>query len=105
LRCSAQIGSTATVGYALDGLGAVAAALGHPEHAARLLGAADAVFQTLDATLQTFETRRHDDVIAQLRIELRADSLAEGLADGRAMPPAQAAAMLLNDMPATVTAD
>jgi len=104
LRCSAQIGSTATVGYALDGLGAVAAALGYREHAARLLGAAGAAFQTLDTTLQTFETRRHEDVLAQLRTELGADSLAAALADGQAMTPAQAAALLLSDMPATVTA-
>jgi predicted ATPase/class 3 adenylate cyclase len=105
LRCSVQIGSTASVGYALDGLGAVAAALGHPGHAARLLGAADAAFQTLDTTLQTFETRRHNDVLAQLRTELRADSLAEALADGHAMTPSQVVALLPSDMRATVTAD
>ena len=54
--------------------------------------------------MQTFETRRHDDVLSKLRTELGTDSLAAALADGQAMTPAQAAALLLSDMPATVTA-
>jgi predicted ATPase/class 3 adenylate cyclase len=105
LRCSQEMGSPVSVGYALDGLGAAAASLGCFEHAARLLGAADAAFHTLQTTPQTFESRRRADVLALLRTELGADNLAAALAEGEGMAPSEAMARLLSERPALAHSD
>jgi predicted ATPase/DNA-binding SARP family transcriptional activator len=75
-------------GYALDGLAAAAAALGQPERAARLLGAADAVFRAVDAGRQQFEAERREAVLEQLRDELGPEALAAAMAGGAALPTA-----------------
>jgi tetratricopeptide (TPR) repeat protein len=93
LRSSDEIGSAVTVGYALEGLGAAAAAVGDFEHSARLLGAADETFQALGTTPQTFEKRRRDDTLARLRAELGPDRLEAAMAEGRSMTPSQIAAL------------
>jgi hypothetical protein len=69
-------------GYALDGLAAAAAALDQPERAARLIGAADAVFRTVDTSRQRFEAARREEVLARLREELGPEALAAAMAQG-----------------------
>ena len=69
-------------GYALDGLAAAAAALGQPERAARLIGAADAVFRAVGVSPQQFEAARRKEVLARLREELGPEALAAAMAEG-----------------------
>ena len=69
-------------GYALDGLAAAAAALGQPERAARLAGAADAVFRTVGVRIQQFEADRREEVLSRLREELGPEALAAAMAQG-----------------------
>ena len=91
-RLAEEIGHAEGVGYALDGLGAAEAALGHPELAARLLGAADAALEAANASLQGFEAERRDGVIARLRVELGPGRFDAALVAGRAMTPREALA-------------
>ena len=69
-------------GYALDGLAAAAAALGQPERAARLVGAADAVFRAVGVSPQQFEAARREEVLSRLREELGPEALAAAMAQG-----------------------
>jgi predicted ATPase len=69
-------------GYALDGLAAAAAALGQPERAARLVGAADAVFRSAGIRVQRFEAERREEVLARLREALGPEALAAAMAQG-----------------------
>jgi hypothetical protein len=82
LALSRELGLADDPGYALDGLAAAAAALGQPERAARLTGAADAVFRAVETRLQRFEAERREAVLAQLREELGPEALAAAMAQG-----------------------
>ena len=77
-----EFGLAEDPGYALDGLAAAAAALGQPERAARLIGAADAVFRAVEIRPQQFEADRRDEVLSQLREELGPEALAAAMAQG-----------------------
>jgi predicted ATPase/DNA-binding SARP family transcriptional activator len=82
LTLARELGLAEDPGYALDGLAAAAAALGQPERAARLAGAADAVFRGVGIRIQRFEADRREQVLARLREELGPEALAAAMAQG-----------------------
>jgi tetratricopeptide (TPR) repeat protein len=82
LTLARELGLAEDPGYALDGLAAAAAALGQPERAARLAGAADAVFRSVGIRIQQFEADRREEVLSRLRAELGPEALAAAMAQG-----------------------
>jgi non-specific serine/threonine protein kinase len=67
-------------------LGAVAAAQRRPERAARLLGAAEGIFERLGMRLAPARSRVHADALATTRSLLGPARVAAALAAGRALP-------------------
>jgi non-specific serine/threonine protein kinase len=94
LRYAQEIRDPESIAWALEGLGATAAALGQPRRAARLLGAADTA---LTAPLQAFEAGRHKEVIGQLHDELGDVAFAAAWAEGQSMTPDDARAFALDE--------
>ena len=81
----------------LTGLGAVAAGTDHPERAAKLYGAAQAIFEIIDYRLSPFDRAEFDRHLGMAEQKL-GDSKFEAIAtEGRAMPMEQAIAYALED--------
>ena len=97
LRHAQEVGDPEGIAWALEGLGVAAAALGHPQRAARLLGSADAALTASRLHLQRFEAHRHTEVVGQLHDELGDEAFAVAWAEGYAMTPDGAAAFALGD--------
>jgi tetratricopeptide (TPR) repeat protein len=85
-----------SIAWALAGLGAAAAELGHAERAARLLGAVDAALAARELELQRFEADRHEQVIARLRRDLGEEAFTAAWAQGHAMTRDEASAFALS---------
>jgi len=97
LRHAQEIGDPLSIAWALAGLGAAAAALGRPQPAARLLGAADAALTTSRSGLHPFEARRHTQAIDQLRNELGDEAFTAAWLQGQTMTPDDATALGLDE--------
>jgi tetratricopeptide (TPR) repeat protein len=81
----------------LTGLGVVAAGTDHPERAAKLYGAAQAIFEIIDYRLSPFDRAEFDRHLGMAEQKL-GDSKFEAIAtEGRAMPMEQAIAYALED--------
>jgi non-specific serine/threonine protein kinase len=81
----------------LQAIARLAMAEGHPAHAARLWGAAEALREPLGAPLLPREQEEHDDGVAALREALGEAAFAAAWAEGRSMSMEQALAYALEE--------
>jgi predicted ATPase/class 3 adenylate cyclase len=95
------LGQRKRTALALGGLAAVAVAgaRGQLAPAARLLGAADALFEAAGAVTDPHDRAEYDRDTAALRSRLEEPALAAAWAAGRAMTPEQSIADALEEMP------
>jgi predicted ATPase len=101
LMLSDELGDRAGAAYCLEGLAGVAGARGEPERAARLLGAAEALLETVGMPRYPYVPDRasHQRVVAAARARLSEPAFATVWAEGRAMTLDQAIAYALSDGP------
>lgn len=85
LAISREIGDERGLAFALEGLARVTAAEGDSLHAAALVGAAAARWDTSGATLSRLEQGVHESLVERLRGELGKARLQAALSEGRAM--------------------
>jgi tetratricopeptide (TPR) repeat protein len=104
ITATQQGGSPYTVPSSLDGFAGIASALGHPVAAARLLGAAEALRETLEDKLPPLEQPYYDQIVATVRAQLADAPLREAWGGGRTLTHEQAIAeaeafthIILND--------
>ena len=77
------------------GLASIARTRNRPEKAARLLGAAEALRESVGIPLEPFRRADHEREVAALRADLGEEAFAAAWAEGRALPPERAAAYAL----------
>jgi predicted ATPase/DNA-binding SARP family transcriptional activator len=81
--------------WLLEGIGALAAARGHGERAARLLGAADGLLQAMGADHKPYERSLRDRTDAATESALGAEATGAALAEGRSLPLSDAIELAL----------
>jgi predicted ATPase/class 3 adenylate cyclase len=96
LTLSREVGFSGGVAYSYEGLAGLAIHRGNAARAARLLGAAEILLETIGAQLDFVERTVHDDVVGQLEGLLSPDKLAAEWAAGREMAPMEAFAYALS---------
>jgi tetratricopeptide (TPR) repeat protein len=101
------IGDIWGVADALTGFAQLAEGVGQPEQGARLLGAADALYEQAGIPLPPHDRINYPKTVAAIRSQLGADAYAHVYGAGRSltMEQAVAAALALADHVATATAD
>jgi ATP/maltotriose-dependent transcriptional regulator MalT len=87
-----EIGDKLNTASCLEGLAGVAAALGNPTWAARLLGAAEALRDTLGIPMPPVERPLYERLVATTRPQIGEKAFAKALAEGRSISPEQALA-------------
>jgi non-specific serine/threonine protein kinase len=90
LDAARALGSQEFVSQSLDGLAAVAAKRGAWERAGRLAGAAEALLESIGATLPDVDRAFRERYLADVRERYGGAGLEAALAHGRAMTPEQA---------------
>ena len=95
LESAWRSGFTINIAYSLRGLGGVAAAQGHVETAARLLGAAEGVQEQTGDQTQPYAIRAFDETAAPVRKRLSEPAVAAAWAAGRAMSEDEAVSFAL----------
>jgi tetratricopeptide (TPR) repeat protein len=85
LEVSRELGYREMIAYGLEGWAELDAALGHDERAARMLGAADALFEELGVALQKDDRETYDRVVEELRERLGEDALGAARLAGRTL--------------------
>ncbi len=86
LRRLAELEFRDVIGYCFEGLAAVLAFTERPEEAARLLGAAEALRESLGVGLAPAEQTTHDETVAAVRSALPEDRFGADWRQGREMP-------------------
>jgi predicted ATPase/class 3 adenylate cyclase len=97
LRRFATIGSREGIAYCLEGLAAAAVAQEEHLHAARLLGASDAVCESLGLTLDPFELALHRWSLAEGRRVLGEEAFEREFGAGKALSVDAAAELALGE--------
>ena len=92
MTLNARVGDRQGVAASLVGVAAIAHARGHMERAVRLLGAAEALLDSIQTQLLPFDRDHRDGVVAAVRAQLGAARFAAGWAEGRATTLEQAVA-------------
>ena len=100
LRLLRELGTQLNVADCYERLAWVAHARGHPERAARLLGAAAALRAATGAPLPPVRHGDHDAVVIDVRALLGAPAFATAYAGGQALSRDEAVAYALEDAPA-----
>jgi predicted ATPase/class 3 adenylate cyclase len=95
IRLYVQAGDTRSVGDALANLARVALSLGNADRAARLFGAADAMYEASGTTRMRWNWPTSEEERAAVQSRLSADDFEAGRATGRAMTMEQAVAYAL----------
>ena len=96
LELALELGYVEALVYFLEGEAAVSAALGRAEHAATLLGAAEAAAERTGVALEPFERRElHDRTVATATLALGAPAFAAVRDAGRALAPEDAGSYAL----------
>jgi non-specific serine/threonine protein kinase len=95
VRICEQLEDTESVAYCLHGLAAVAELHGRSENAARVLGAADALRETIGASLAPFEQGMHDRTARAARVALGQAQFDAAWTAGRALSLDEAVAYAL----------
>jgi predicted ATPase len=90
-----DLGSTDNLGYAFEGLAAVAAARRDFDRAARLVGRSEAIRAMTATELEVAEQAVHKQTVAALRSQLSATELRNALTSGRELSDAAAIAVAL----------
>jgi hypothetical protein len=85
-----EVGDKGCIVLCLAGLGGVAAAKGEPEHAAGLLGAAEALGDSIGGLLHPVNEREFQHWVSDVRAELGEEKFAELRAEGLKMDFQQA---------------
>jgi predicted ATPase len=85
-----DVGSTDNIGYAFEGLAAVAGRRGDWELTSLLLGRAEAIRERIATVLEPVEQLVHDETVAMLKTARTEEAIADGLAAGRAMADEEA---------------
>ncbi len=81
----AAFGEREGVASNLRGLGIIATLTGRPEHAARLLGAADGLRESLGVSIHPLGMARHERTIAAIRAQLTPEQFDAAWAAGRSL--------------------
>jgi len=97
LKLGCQLGSREGISCALLGLASMAAARIQPKRAGRLLGAAEALQETIGTSLAEAERATYGPYLALARDELDGAVWAATLAEGRALSLDEALAYALED--------
>ena len=97
LRRLAELEFRDVIGYCFEGLAAVLAFTQRPEEAARLLGAAEALRESLGVGLAPAEQTTHDETVAAIRGSLDEDRFNGAWLRGREMPLDEAVAYALEE--------
>jgi hypothetical protein len=90
------------IGYCFEGLAAVLAFTKRPEEAAKLLGAAEALRESLGVGLAPAEQATHDETVAAVRDALDEAHFGAAWRQGRKLTLDDAVAHALEDEPAHV---
>lgn len=90
MTLNARVGDRQGVAASLVGVAAVAHARGHAERAVRLLGAAEALVDSIQTQLLPFDRDHHDRVVVAVRARLGPTRFAARWTDGRRMTLEQA---------------
>ena len=97
LRRFATIGSREGIAYCLEGLAAVAMSRSNGLRGARLLGASEAVCQSLELTLDPFEQALHRWSVSEAEKVLGEDAFAQEFSSGKALSVDAAAEFALGE--------
>ena len=100
LRLLAELEFRDVIGYCFEGLAAVLAFTGQAEAAARLLGAAEALRESLGVDLAPAERETHEETAAAIRGALGEAQFSAAWRQGRELPLAEAIAYALAEEPA-----
>ena len=100
LRSAHELDDRSAVAASLADLAEVAVAQGQPEHAARLPGAAEALWEAIGEVLPARDRARHDETAAAARAALTPAVFQAAWAAGHGPAPAQAVAFALEGIPA-----
>jgi hypothetical protein len=90
IELAIEVGDKGCIVWCLASLGAVASAKGDPKRGARLLGAAEALANSIGGLLHPVDEREYEDWVSNIRTELGEERFAELRAEGQHMPPQQA---------------
>jgi predicted ATPase/DNA-binding SARP family transcriptional activator len=102
LRRLAELEFRDVIGYCFEGLAAVLAFTERPEEAAQLLGAAEALRESLGVALAPAEQTTHDETVEAVRSSLNEDRFGAAWLRGREMPLEEAIAYALEEETAHV---
>jgi predicted ATPase/DNA-binding SARP family transcriptional activator len=102
LRRLAELEFKDVIGYCFEGLAAVLAFTERPEEAARLLGAAEALRESLGVGLAPAEQTTHDATVDSVRGALAEDRFGGAWRQGRELPLEDAIAYALEDEAARI---
>jgi predicted ATPase/DNA-binding SARP family transcriptional activator len=102
LRRLAELEFRDVIGYCFEGLAAVLAFTARPEEAARLLGAAEALRESLGVGLAPAEQATHDETVEAVRRALAENRFADAWRHGRELPLDDAVAYALEEETASV---
>jgi tetratricopeptide (TPR) repeat protein len=92
-----ELGNQRLIAEGLEEYAAISLAKGRPEHAACLLGAAEALREASQTPLHAYQRSVYEASLAQLRARLEPSVFAVRWAEGRAMPARQAVDYALNE--------
>jgi predicted ATPase len=92
LKLSAEVGNDTNVGPYLEGLAALAASEGKVVRAARLWGAAEALFETIEVAASPYapDRSRYQGQVGAARTQLSEEAFEAAWAEGKSMPPERA---------------
>jgi predicted ATPase/DNA-binding SARP family transcriptional activator len=102
LRRLAELEFRDVIGYCFEGLAAVLAFTGRPGEAARLLGAAEALRESLGVGLAPAEQTTHDETVEAVRGALTEDRFEAAWRQGRELPLDDAIAYALEEETARI---
>jgi hypothetical protein len=97
LRRVAELEFRDVIGYCFEGLAAVLAFTGQPDPAARLLGAAEALRESLGVDLAPAERETHEETAAAVRAALGEEQFSDAWRLGRELALEQAIAYALQE--------
>ncbi|MBW3587959.1 MAG: tetratricopeptide repeat protein [Actinobacteria bacterium] len=97
IRLSVEIGNKFGLAESLQALGALAAAVGRPREASRLLGAAEALFESTGAAVAPISVQAREEAIAQTKPELSTEEFEAEREKGRAMGAEEAVDYALSE--------
>ena len=90
IRAWQKIGHRAAIAHELECLAFVAKAQEEAEHAARLLGAAEALRESIDIPMRPIEHLEYDREVSDLRTNMDEAAFVNAWAEGRALTMEQA---------------